>query len=109
MIVVFNDGHFGNVRTLQEGQFGEAYGVELRNPHYDRLAAAFDIPFARADTPAELERVLRRGIADGGPLLVEARVGRMPSPWHLLRLTPPPFAAGAPVKPNPLGEPAPRG
>lgn len=104
-IVVFNDGHFGNVRTLQQGQFGEAYGVELRNPHYDRLAAAFDLPYARCDAPGELEGALRRGLSEGGPFLVEARVGAMPSPWHLLRLVPPGFAASGSAPPNPLGEP----
>lgn len=39
-------------------------------------------------------------------MLIEARVGQMPSPWHLLRLVPPPFATGKPAPPNPLGEPA---
>jgi len=107
-VIVFNDGHFGNVRKMQHEQFGEQFGVELRNPHFDRLASAFDIPFARCDDPDTLERALREHRGRGGPTLIEARVGTMPSPWHLLRLSPPPFAAGHPAAPNPLGEPAPR-
>lgn len=41
----------------------------------------------------------------GGPTLIEARVGVMPSPRHLLRLMPPPFARGRPAPANLLGEP----
>jgi hypothetical protein len=41
----------------------------------------------------------------GGPTLIEARVGVMPSPLDLLRLMPPPFASGRPAPANPLGEP----
>lgn len=93
-VVIFNDGHFGNVRKLQQDQFGESFGVELTNPHFDRLASAFDIPYVRADYPDELERALRDHAGRGGPTLIEARVGPMPSPWHLLRLVPPPFAGG---------------
>lgn len=108
-IVVFNDGHFGNVRTLQEGQFGTAFGVELANPDYRTLAAAFAIPYRSADTPDALEAALKDNFGAGGPMLIEARVGRMPSPWHLLRLVPPPFAAGRAVPPNHVGQPPAQG
>jgi acetolactate synthase-1/2/3 large subunit len=92
-IVVFNDGHFGNVRKMQQDQFGEAFGVELCNPRYDRLAAAFEIPYKSAEAPSDLERFLVERPSNPGPVLIEAKVGPMPSPWHLLRLVPPPFAA----------------
>ncbi len=104
-IIVFADGHFGNVKRMQEDQFGRDFATELLNPHFDRLSAAFEIPYARADEPAALEAALRAHGEAGGPILIEARVGAMPSPWHLLRLMPPPFASGRVAKPNPLGEP----
>jgi acetolactate synthase I/II/III large subunit len=84
-VVVFNDGHFGNVKRLQEDQFGGALGADLHNPHFDRLAAAFDIAYARADTPDELEKVLKRSLGTA-PLLIEARVGALSSPWPYMRL-----------------------
>lgn len=93
-IVIFNDGHFGNVRKMQQDQFGKEFGVELRNPKYDRLAEAFELPYARADDPQDLLALLKRRVHERGPMVVEARVAPMPSPWHLLRLVPPPFAAG---------------
>jgi acetolactate synthase-1/2/3 large subunit len=92
-IVVFNDGHFGNVRKMQQDQFGAEFGVELCNPRYDRLAAAFDIPYKSVEAPSDLERLLVERPSNPGPVLIEAKVGPMPSPWHLLRLVPPPFAA----------------
>lgn len=101
--VVFNDGHFGNVRTLQRQQFGESFGDELVNPRYDLLAAAFGVGYARVDGPESLEPALTRALREGGPMLLEAPVGTMPSPWHLMRLTMPP--AGTTTAPaNPLGE-----
>lgn len=105
VVVVFNDGHFGNVRTLQQQQFGASFGDELTNPRYDLLAAAFGIRYARVGGPDALVPVLGGALRDGGPTLIEAPVGPMPSPWHLMRLTLPP--AGTPkAPPNPLGEPA---
>jgi acetolactate synthase-1/2/3 large subunit len=107
-VVVFADGYFGNVRRMQEDQFGAAYEVDLRNPAYDRLAAAFDVPYARAESADVLARVLSRAVADRTAILIEAPVGEMPSPWGLMRLQARPGAAnGGP--PNPLGEPAKRG
>ncbi len=104
--VVFNDGYFGNVRTMQKEQFGQEFGVELRNPRFDKLAEAFDIPYARVETPNALTNVLRDALVQRGPFLVEARIEELPSPWHLFRLQAP-FGKGRhPAPPNPLGEPA---
>ena len=84
-VVVFNDGYFGNVKRLQEDQFGGSLGADLHNPHFDRLAAAFDVGYARADTPEDLEKVLKRSLGTM-PLLIEARVGTLSSPWPYMRL-----------------------
>jgi acetolactate synthase-1/2/3 large subunit len=104
-IVVFADGHFGNVRRFQEDQFGAAYEVDLYNPAFDRLAAAFDVPFARAESADALQRLLGRATRDRAPILIEAPVGPMPSPWGLMRLQARPGAVNS-GPPNPLGEPA---
>lgn len=84
-VVVFNDGYFGNVKRMQEEQFGGALGADLHNPHFDLLASAFDVDYARADTPDELERLLKRSLG-AAPLLVEVRVGSLSSPWPYIRL-----------------------
>ncbi len=85
-VVVFVDGHFGNVRRLQEEQFGAPYASDLKNPAFDRLAAAFDVPYARADSAETLQRVLQGALKERSPILIEAPVGPLPSPWGLMRL-----------------------
>lgn len=93
-LVVFNDGHFGNVRAIQRRTFGREFAVALENPAFDDLARAFSIPFARATDPSSLEGVLKEAMTENGPMLVEVPVGEMASPWPLLRLRPMPGAGG---------------
>jgi acetolactate synthase-1/2/3 large subunit len=85
-VVVFVDGHFGNVRSMMTEKFGTAFGSELANPRFDRLADAFEVGYAKAGSPAELETILHRHVRGDAPLLIEAPVGKLPSPWHLMRL-----------------------
>lgn len=105
--VVFNDGHFGNVRRMQVDQFGESFGAGLRNPDFAKLSDAFDVPYARADDAAALEAAIRHGLDEAGPTLIEVKLGEVPSAWHLMRLKAPAFARAAVAPPNPLGVPAP--
>jgi acetolactate synthase I/II/III large subunit len=84
-VVVFNDGNFGNVKRSLEDQFGGSLGADLHNPHFDKLAAAFDVGYACVDKPAELEQVLKRSLGTT-PILIEARVGALSSPWPYMRL-----------------------
>ena len=84
-IVVFADGYFGNVKRLQEDQFGGVLGADLHNPHFDKLAAAFDVAYACVETPDQLEKTLKRSLG-AAPILIEARVGALSSPWPYMRL-----------------------
>jgi acetolactate synthase-1/2/3 large subunit len=84
-VVVFNDGHFGNVRRALQDQFGGPLGTDLHNPKFDRLASAFDIDYAQVDTPDGLQKVLKRSLGSAA-MLIEARVGELPSPWPYIRL-----------------------
>jgi acetolactate synthase-1/2/3 large subunit len=85
--VVFNDGAFGNVKRIQEQQFGgRTIASDLINPDFLQLARAFGIDGLRATTPAALEGALREALATDGPVLIEAPVGPMPSTWGLQHL-----------------------
>lgn len=102
--VVFADGHFANVRGLQEEQFGQAYCSDLNNPDFVAMAKAFGVSATRVRDAAGLEGALKDAIRAGGPHLIEVVVGRMPSPWGLLRLKSPGTAAGgAGELPSPFG------
>ncbi len=98
VLVVFNNEAFGNVRLLQERQFGRSYATELTNPDFMHLAKAFGVDGIRVSNPAGLAGALAGALAARRPALIEARTGAFPSPWHLIR-------GGAPATPNPLGTP----
>ncbi len=101
-LVVFNDGHYGNVRAIQKRQFGEEVAVKLTNPDFALLAQAFGIPFESVDSPQALEGAVRAAGKTGGPAMIEVRIGVVPSPWHLLRLRPMPGMTGPAAPANPL-------
>ena len=80
--VVFDDGAFGNVKRMQEEQYGgRVIGSELRNPDFVRLAESFAIAAERAETPGDLGEAVKRAFDRAGPSLIEVPVGKMPDPW----------------------------
>lgn len=102
-LVVFNDGHYGNVRAIQKREFGAEVAVELANPDFGLLAQAFGVDYAHVDSPNGLRGALKEANASNGPVLIEVKIGVVPSPWHLLRLQPMKGMAGPAGPANPLG------
>jgi acetolactate synthase-1/2/3 large subunit len=84
--VVFADGAFGNVRRIQEEQYGNRLiASDLTNPDFVRFAESFGASAERVRTPDELRAALRRGFARrDGPTVIEVPVGPMPSPWEFI-------------------------
>jgi len=83
-IVVFNDGAYGNVKRMQRQRFGRMIASDLRNPDFLRLADAFGLRGARAESPEELTRAVRGALDGDEPVLIEVPVGEMPDPWPVL-------------------------
>jgi acetolactate synthase I/II/III large subunit len=81
--VVFADGFFGNVRRIQQEDFGRTIGTELANPDFIGLARAFGVTGTRVSEPGQLTGVIREA-AGSEPLLIEVPVGEMPSPRGLM-------------------------
>ena len=88
--IVFNDGAFGNVRRIQEQNFGNRLiACDLANPDFVRFAESFGAAGERARTPAELSAALRRALAHrDGPTLIEVPVGPLPTPWPFIQMPP---------------------
>lgn len=101
-LVVFNDGHYGNVRAIQKREFGAEVAVELANPDFQLLAKAFGVPSVQVDSPSALGAAIKESLKQDGPVLIEVKVGEMPSPWHLLRLQPMKGVTGPAAPANPL-------
>ncbi|MCC7368689.1 MAG: thiamine pyrophosphate-binding protein [Chloroflexi bacterium] len=77
--VVFDDGAYGNVRRIQEYQFGgRTIASELKNPSFAALGEVFGVQGLRAVGPDELRAAIRQALAHNGPSLIEVPVGKMP-------------------------------
>lgn len=97
VVVVFDDGAFGNVRRIQQQVYGRReIASRLHNPDFVRFAESFGCAAFRAHTAAELEARLLEAFALNAPALVHVPVGEMPSIWDLILM---PQVRGAPVRP----------
>ncbi|MGZ9086830.1 MAG: thiamine pyrophosphate-dependent enzyme [Rhodoplanes sp.] len=86
--IVFADGAFGNVRRIQEENFGNRLiACDLANPDFVRFAESFGAAAERARTPEELRAALARGFARTDvPTVIEVPVGPFPSPWEFIHM-----------------------
>ena len=85
--VVFADGAFGNVRRIQQEQFGNRLiASDLANPDFVKYAESFGAAGRRARSPAELGAALKAAFAAREPTLIEVPVGPMPSPWEFIHM-----------------------
>ncbi|MBX3522176.1 MAG: acetolactate synthase [Xanthobacteraceae bacterium] len=84
--IVFSDGSFGNVRRIQEEQFGNRLiASDLANPDFVKFAESFGAAAERARNAEELRTALRRAFKRrDGPTLIDVPVGPMPSPWEFI-------------------------
>jgi acetolactate synthase I/II/III large subunit len=87
VVVVFDDGAFGNVRRIQAEQYGNRLiASDLTNPDFVRFAESFGMAALRAASPDGLEDALRQAFALNAPVLVHVPAGEMPSPWDMILL-----------------------
>ena len=78
--IVFSDGAFGNVKRIQQQQFGgRTIASDLLNPDFAELAKVFGIPGMRAESPDALQGALREALATDGPVLIEVPIGPVPA------------------------------
>ena len=78
--VVFNDNAYGNVARDLDEAWGGAYGADLHNPDFMKLAEAFGVHGMRATRPTDVGGLVREAIQLDRPVLIEVAVGRMPRP-----------------------------
>lgn len=99
VVIVFNDCAFGNVRRMQQAQFGRNIGDSLHNPDFLQLAAAFGAGSMRIAGQHQLVGAVTEALATPGPVVIDVPVADMPSPWHLIHDELP---SRYPVPPDPL-------
>jgi acetolactate synthase I/II/III large subunit len=85
--VIFVDGAFGNVRRIQQEEFGNRLiACDLANPDFVKYAESFGAVGLRARGPNELRTALRESFSRREPTLIEVPVGAMPSPWEFIQM-----------------------
>jgi len=83
--IVFADGAYGNVRRMQQQDYGNRLiAVDLHNPNFARMAETYGVAGVRTTGPDGLRRELAAALRRGGPSLIEVSVGEMPDPWPVL-------------------------
>jgi acetolactate synthase-1/2/3 large subunit len=80
--LVHNDSTYGAIKNIQRRAHDSRYiDVDLNNPDFPALAAAYGVPGERAHDAAELRLALRRALDRDGPSLIE-----VPDAWRPLRV-----------------------
>jgi acetolactate synthase-1/2/3 large subunit len=85
VVILFNDGAYGNVRNMQRHDHGNrVIGTDLANPDFIKLADSFGIAGYRAKDPAGLRKALETALSKNEPTLIEVPVGDLPDPWQFI-------------------------
>src|SRR4029450_9344236 len=85
--LIFVDGAFGNVRRIQQEQFGNRLiASDLANPDFVKYAESFGAVGRRARTPEEVRGGVGGAFARREPALIEIPVGPLPSPWEFIHM-----------------------
>jgi acetolactate synthase-1/2/3 large subunit len=83
--VVFDNALYGNVRLIQNHEFGgRTIASDLLNPDFKKLAESYDVAAFKATTPEHLQKHLEKALALNAPALIHVPCGEMPSPWDLI-------------------------
>ncbi|HZM46959.1 MAG TPA: thiamine pyrophosphate-binding protein [Burkholderiales bacterium] len=82
LIVVLNDGAFGQTYMQQTGLYGHTYGTTFQSPNFAEIAKACGAEGIRVTNPKNVESALRQGLAatKQKPALVEVMVADKPYP-----------------------------
>jgi acetolactate synthase-1/2/3 large subunit len=85
--VVFTDDAFGNVRRIQQEQFGgRIIASDLLNPDFLKLADAFGVSGRKAASPRELRTAIEESVRADEPTLIAVPIGQVPNLWTKLGL-----------------------
>ena len=77
---VFRNDSYGNVARDLDDAFGVAYGTDLHNPDFVRLAEAFGAVGMRASDPTEFETLIPLALELQAPVIIDVPFGEMPIP-----------------------------
>jgi acetolactate synthase-1/2/3 large subunit len=82
LMIILNDGAFGQTFMQQSNIYGHTYGTTFRSPKFAGIAMACGAEGIRVTEPRDVEGALRQGLAatEQRPALVEVMVAQRPYP-----------------------------
>ncbi len=82
LMIVLNDGAFGQTFMQQTNIYGHTYGTSFKSPDFAGIATACGAEGIRVTDPGDIEAALRQGLAatKHKPALVEVMVAKRPYP-----------------------------
>jgi thiamine pyrophosphate-dependent acetolactate synthase large subunit-like protein len=82
LMVILNDGAFGQTYMQQTNIYGHTYGTTFESPNFAQIAKACGAEGIRVTDPRDVEGALRQGLAatKKQPALVEVMVAEQPYP-----------------------------
>ena len=82
LMIVLNDGAFGQTFMQQAAIYGHTYGTSFRSPNFADIAGACGAEGIRVTDPKDVEGALRQGLAatKHRPALIEVMVAERPYP-----------------------------
>ena len=87
VVVVFDNGGFGNVKRIQQQHYGNRLiASDLANPDFVKLADSFCVASFKALDARQLEDCLKKAFALNAPALVWVPHGDVPSPWDMIMM-----------------------
>lgn len=89
VMVVFDNGAYGNVKTIQANQFGGRHiAVDLTNPDFAAMARSYGMIGETADSPGAFRKAMEKCLAADAPALIHVHIGETPSIWNLVKRPP---------------------
>lgn len=86
IIVIMNDGAFGNVKLMQKRRAGGRHiAADLINPDFVKLAESFNIEGRRAETADQLREALKDGMESNAPMLIDMPTPPLPATRQMAR------------------------
>jgi len=82
VMVVLNDGSYGQIDRQQKNLYGESYGCGFKSPNFAEIARACDALGIRVEEPAELAGAFEKALASHSPAIVEVMTREHPLPSY---------------------------
>ncbi len=80
VMVVLNDGSYGQIDRQQQNLYGAAYGCDFKSPNFADMARSFDAFGVRVEDPADLDGAIKTALSARKPAIVEVMTREQPLP-----------------------------